>query len=125
MEAMKIITSMRRPVEYRWGNRVALGVPVRWTSRDEHAGSGQLQDASLSGAWIVNDQPLPMFTNLVVEIPRQSNAQRALELVACVTRRDPRGFAIEWRDMASQAVQALLQGAPGKTSQSPCHNGTT
>src|SRR5262249_44726067 len=98
----------RRFMEHRWGQRVALGLPVHVSNGD--GGPGKLRDASISGGFIETDARLPVFTNLGVVVLLGTGApQRAGELPACRTRLARDGVGVEWRDMACPTLLALLR----------------
>jgi len=97
-------------MEHRWGRRIPLEVPVRLDLGGRPMGRGVLRNASISGALIETALELPVFTNLVVVLPTTSEAlPGAVELAACVVRREPMTFAVEWRDMACQPIVELLE----------------
>jgi len=59
--------------------------------------------------------PGDTFGNLVVSLPSHGeSAPRTADLHACLVRRAPAGFAVEWRDMACPAIVALLERATGR-----------
>ena len=83
-------------------------------------GQGTLREVSASGAFIDTAVKLPVVTNLVVAVPAKGDALRApAELAACVERSEASGLAVEWRDMACDALMALLGKSRGQPA--PCH----
>jgi hypothetical protein len=101
----------RNPVfmEHRWGQRVALGLPVHVESGRTTA-LGILRDASISGGFIESVLEPALYTNLsVILLVGTGEDRRAAELPCAVTRRDARGFGVEWRDMACAPLLALLR----------------
>ena len=101
----------RRFMEHRWGQRVALGVPVH-VDGPVASGPGKLRDASISGGFIETALALPQFTNVgIVVLTGSGAAQRAVALPACVTRVARDGVGVEWRDMACPALLMLLREA--------------
>jgi len=99
-----------RLMEHRWGQRVALDMPVHLTLPTGDSAVGVLRDASISGGFIETPLHLPVGARLgVVLLVGAGVARRAVELPACVTRNARDGFAMEWRDMASPPVLALLR----------------
>ena len=77
-------------------------------------GHGLLRNASISGALIETSLELPVFTNLVVVLPKTSGvARHQAELAACVVRRGVAALAVEWRDMACQPIVELLEKHSG------------
>jgi hypothetical protein len=103
------------PMEHRWGQRFALEVSVSLAVGGLTVGSGILRDASVSGALIDTALDIPAYTNLVVSLGcATESVPAAFALEACVTRRTPRGFAVEWRDMACPSIIALLERITGR-----------
>ena len=101
-------------MEHRWGRRIPLEVPVRLDLGGRSIGHGLLRDASVSGALIETSLELPVFTNLVVVLPKTSGvAPHQAELAACVVRREVAALAVEWRDMACQSIVELLEKYSG------------
>jgi len=99
-----------RFMEHRWGRRVALDLPVHITLPTGDSAVGVLRDASISGGFVKTPLHLPVCTRLgVVLLVGTGAARRAVDLPACVTRNARDGLAIEWRDMASPPVLALLR----------------
>ncbi|HKU89456.1 MAG TPA: PilZ domain-containing protein [Steroidobacteraceae bacterium] len=96
-------------MEHRWGQRVTLGLPVHVTAGHTSA-IGVLRDASVSGGFIESVLDPAIFTNLgVIVLVGHGETRRAVELPCNVTRRDPDGFGVEWRDMACAPLLALLR----------------
>lgn len=112
MHAIKSIERFSDPMEHRWGQRVALEVPVRLEVGGRSLGRGVLRNASISGALIETALELPVFSNLVVSIPAVG------DLPASIVRCAPASFAIEWRDMASPSIVALLERVTGQRASS-------
>ena len=115
MPAAERIERYSDPMEHRWGQRVTLEIPVTLAVAGRTLGRGVLRNASISGALIETALELPVFSNLVVSLPSHGeNAPRTADLHACLVRRAPAGFAVEWRDMACPAIVALLERATGR-----------
>ena len=54
-----------------------------------------------------------------MELPTNSEAApSSAELAACVVRRQEAAFAVEWRDMACEAIVALLEKHSGLSAAS-------
>ena len=105
-------TTPRRFMEHRWGRRVALDMPVHITLPGGDSAVGVLRDASISGGFIETPLHLAVGAPLgVVLLVGAGAARRAVDLPACVTRKARDGLAIEWRDMASPPVLALLRAS--------------
>ena len=117
MQAAERIERYSDPMEHRWGQRVTLEIPVTLAVAGRTLGRGVLRNASISGALIETALELPVFSNLVVSLPSHGeSAPRTADLHACLVRRAPAGFAVEWRDMACPSIVALLERATGRRS---------
>lgn len=108
MHAIKLHKHFSDPMEHRWGQRVAIDVPVRVAVGGRALGRGLLRNASVSGALIETALELPVFSNLVLSIPAVG------DLAASIVRCEPGRFAVEWRDMACPLVVALLERITGQ-----------
>jgi hypothetical protein len=119
MHAKASIERFADPMEHRWGQRVALDVPASLAVAGVTSGSGVLRNASISGALIETALELQAFTNLVVSLGCTSESvPTTFALEACVTRRTPGGFAVEWRDMACPSIIGLLERVTGLRANS-------
>ena len=117
MQAAERVERYTDPMEHRWGQRVTLEIPVTLAVAGRTLGRGVLRNASISGALIETALELPVFSNLVVSLPSHGeSAPRTADLHACLVRRAPAGFAVEWRDMACPSIVALLERATGRRS---------
>jgi len=117
MPAAERIERYSDPMEHRWGQRVTLEIPVTLAVAGRTLGRGVVRNASISGALIETALELPVFSNLVVSLPSHGeSAPRTADLHACLVRRAPAGFAVEWRDMACPSIVALLERATGRRS---------
>ena len=115
MPAAERIERYSDPMEHRWGQRVTLEIPVTLAVAGRTLGRGVVRNASISGALIETALELPVFSNLVVSLPSHGeSAPRTADLHACLVRRAPAGFAVEWRDMACPSIVALLERATGR-----------
>ena len=94
-------------VEHRWGQRVLADVPVTITCEGQQFGMGRISNVSLSGALLVT--PLKMALHASVAISLIGEARSSEDIFASVVRTVPGGFAVEWRDMASPPVIALIE----------------
>lgn len=98
-------------MEHRWGPRVMVQVPVHLTTPSGAESAATLRDASISGGFLETDLDLPVHARLsVVLLVGTGPERRAVELAACVTRVAANGVGVEWRDMASAPILALLRG---------------
>ncbi len=99
-------------MEHRWGERMAMGIPVRVTVQPLSAHEGRLVNVSMSGALIQADVAPRVLSRVQVRIqpPGQPLAQPTV-LTAYVVRRSAAGFGIEWCEFAPREVFAMLNGA--------------
>jgi hypothetical protein len=96
-------------MEHRWGQRVAVRVPVRlWIQAGEPV-PAHTQDVSISGAFLLIAHPEALGARVEVEmslpVPFGARAER---IAAYITRRTGTGVGIEWRELAPPAVRAML-----------------
>ena len=99
-----------KPMEHRWGERVALDCPVRLELRDGSGVEGRLRNASISGAWIETAEKLPWYATVNVIVAAGTGPRRrTLELPASVVRMARDGIAVEWRDMAVPTLISLMR----------------
>jgi hypothetical protein len=96
-------------VEHRWGRRISLEVPVRILVDVGEAVMGQIENISISGAFVRTARAVPGWVRLEVEMGRPGEPGREPErVVAYVTRRTKHGVGIEWDELAPSAVRELL-----------------
>jgi hypothetical protein len=111
-----------RPMEHRWGERIDLALPVDIV-RDGTTTPGRLVSASVSGALLECEAKPPQFTSLRVILPATPDRERdPVDLAACVVRHTDRGLAVEWRDMASPHIVALLARISGHDLDTLCRD---
>jgi hypothetical protein len=109
-------------MEHRWGQRVPLELPIRLDVGGRPMGPGILRNASISGAFIETALEVPLFTNLAVVFRGSSGSKsRDCRLGACVVRSVLAGFGVEWRDVGSPDIVALIEKAAGQSAV-PLHN---
>lgn len=103
-------TVAAKPMEHRWGERVALDCPAVLVLPDGSLMEGRMLNASISGALIETQDRIPVYTTLGVRLQTPGAAgRRTLELPACLVRVAREGVAVEWRDMAVSTLVALLR----------------
>jgi hypothetical protein len=98
---------MEAVMEHRWGNRIAIDVPVRLSAAGL-AGTGILRNLSASGAFVETALPLAPLTRVRVQIPRGSvpGLGRA-DAWGFVVRQATPGVGIEWCDVAPLRAEEL------------------
>ena len=99
-------------MEHRWGHRLSASIPVRLRCRQALDSGcrclGCIENVSGSGALIRTELGICPAPAMVVEplIPVLGLAGR--ELAASVVRASDGEMAVEWTDLGSMAVSALL-----------------
>ncbi len=113
MEMQMQTATVNRPafMEHRWGARVPLDLPVRLELAGELLGHGRLRNASISGALLITASRLPVLAALDVVVTTTAAPEGRITLPACVVRRSAGALGLEWRDMACDALVALLRAA--------------
>jgi hypothetical protein len=92
------------PMEHRWGNRVALSIPVSMTASRAIETFGRIVNASVSGALI--ETPLECAPGAHIEVNF-----RSFSLDACVVRTERGRLGVEWRDMGASPLVEFLHEA--------------
>jgi hypothetical protein len=97
--------------ERRWGNRIAIDLPVRLGFARGGSAPGRMRDASISGALIECAVELPTFTQLRVEILADAvSLPEPILLAARVVRAEHPCIGVEWRDVPPPELEILLRG---------------
>jgi hypothetical protein len=107
-------------MEHRWGERIAVDIPVRLTARPFAVRAARITNLSLSGAFIRVGSEARVLSRVqvVIEMPlRFKHATPVLS--AYVARKCKDGIGIEWCDMAPRAVVELLRAAPPRRPKQP------
>jgi hypothetical protein len=95
--------------ESRWGERVAVNIPVQ-VSADALAGAdGCMKNLSLSGALVKADVDLGLHSLIEVSINMPSPSQRAEAVTAYVCRKVKEGVGVEWCEFAPNVVKDVLR----------------
>lgn len=102
-------------MEHRWGQRLSVNVPVRL--RCMQAGDsgcrclGCLVSVSASGALIRTELGIRPAPNVVVETLGPGLGMQGRELAASVIRANSGTMAVEWLELASIGVSAVMSEA--------------
>src|ERR1700733_13340371 len=97
-------------MEHRWGQRIAVNIPIRLRlSRSGPISIGRLTNVSLSGAFLTPRFDLRTLARLQVffEIPRTKRLPSATD--AFVARISAQGIGLEWCDFSPPAVVVLIR----------------
>jgi hypothetical protein len=99
-------------MEHRWGQRVAVDVPIRLIAGRFSGRSARLTNLSVSGGCIKSSFELRLLSRieLAIELPQRFTHATPL-LVAYVTRKFKSGAGIEWREFAPPAISELIRSA--------------
>jgi hypothetical protein len=104
-----------RPMEHRWGTRLSTTIPVRLRClQSPDTGCrclGFLENVSVSGALIRTEPGISPSAHIAVEPLTPALGLKAWELPACVIRGGFGQLAVEWMDVASTGVLAVLSEA--------------
>jgi hypothetical protein len=98
---------MKACMEHRWGQRVTAEFPVMIRCEGWVFGMARVRDLSLSGALLVTPLEVPLHANVTISPVREGKT--TADLPACVVRSEAGSIAVEWRDMASPQVIALIE----------------
>jgi hypothetical protein len=106
------LSSKRAPVNQRQHNRYRVAAPVTfsWETEDHrvHHGNGQTRDCSLSGAFVLSPEKLPIGSIVQMEfsLPRllAAGPGARLKTRGRVVRVEPEGFAV----LAEMGPSSLL-----------------
>jgi hypothetical protein len=99
-------------MEHRWGWRLSTSIPVRLRCLQALDSGcrclGYIENVSATGALIRTELGICPSAAIVIEAltPALGHAER--ELPACVVRADCGEIGVEWVDLASAAVSAVL-----------------
>jgi hypothetical protein len=96
-------------MEHRWGERVAVDIPVQVSVPPLIIGAGRVLDLSISGAWISGNFDLPPLARAIVTFDLGIGGVRETLPLACyVARVLAGGIGVEWRELAPQIVSDLM-----------------
>ena len=94
---------------HRWGQRIAVDIPVQVAANDSPAIHGHLKNLSLSGALLEVDHELRQHAYIEVNIKLAGTRHNAIRIMARVTRKSKDGVGVEWCEFAPNTVKDLLR----------------
>jgi hypothetical protein len=101
-------------MEHRWGERIAVDIPVEVSVPPLVIGTGRVTNVSISGAFISGKFDLPPLARAFVVFDFAAGGVREALPIACfVARVRPEGIGVEWRELAPQIVSDLMLFAAG------------
>jgi hypothetical protein len=99
-------------MEHRWGHRLSTNIPVRlrcMQARDSRCRClGCLENVSASGALIRTELGICPAPNVVVQMLAPAPGQQGRELPASIVRASLGEIAVEWMELASTGVSAVM-----------------
>jgi len=102
-------------MEHRWGHRLSTHIPVRLRCLQALDSGcrclGCVENVSASGALIRTELGICPSATIVVETLSPALGMQERELPACVIRAGEAELAVEWTELASTAVSAVLTEA--------------
>ena len=93
----------------RWGQRIAVDIPVQVAANDSPAIHGHLKNFSLSGALLEADHELRLHAYIEVNIKLPETRRNAIRIMARVTRKLKDAVGVEWCEFAPSTVKDLLR----------------
>jgi len=97
-------------MEHRWGRRIVVDVPIQMAAVGNSLKSALLANLSVTGALIKADFRFRAPPRVrIVFVSSVQPQQEALSLAAYVARHNRHGIGVEWCELASPAVTALLR----------------
>jgi len=97
-------------MEHRWGRRIAVDIPIQIAPLGSSLRGALLANFSVTGAFIKADFGLRVLSRVRIVFASTVQPQlEALSLAAYVARNNRHGVGVEWCELASPAVTALLR----------------
>lgn len=93
----------------RWGQRIAVDIPVQVAARASPAIHGHLKNLSLSGALMGTDHELRLHAYIEISIRLPETARSEVRVMARVARKSKDCVGVEWCEFATSAVRDLLR----------------
>jgi len=94
-------------VEHRWGERHSVRTRVALRARGLQ-GIGYVRDVSVSGALLVTGLRASLMAFVRIALPARAGMS-AMSIEGQVVRHTEDGFAVEWCELAPEAVRAFAQ----------------
>jgi len=105
--ALPTVSKQHVPMEHRWGIRHDVTQSVRVATHSGLVARGTIRNVSMSGAFV----EAPLAVKLFARVNIQFNSaldRRPGRVEGQVVRREPTGFALEWRELAPDVMAALI-----------------
>jgi hypothetical protein len=95
----------------RWGQRIAVDIPVEVAADASPAIHGHLKNISLSGALMETDHELRLYAYIEISIKIPEMGRSAVRVMARVMRNFKDDVGVEWCEFAPSAVKDLLRSS--------------
>jgi hypothetical protein len=93
----------------RWGQRIAVEIPVQVAAHASPAIHGHLKNVSLSGALVEADHELRLHAYIEISIRLTKTGCSVIRVMARVTRKLTDAVGVEWCEFAPSDVKDLLR----------------
>jgi hypothetical protein len=94
---------------HRWGQRIAVDIPVLVAACALPAIHGHLKNLSLSGALMETDHELPLRAYIAISVKLPEMRDSTATIMARVTRQLEDAVGVEWCEFAPRTVKDLLR----------------
>jgi hypothetical protein len=109
MDGYSMMTNQLTGNGHRWGQRIAVNIPVLVAAHASPAIHGHLKNLSLSGALMETDYELRLHAYIEISIKLPEMGRSAMRVMARVMRMSKDGVGVEWCEFAPSAVKDLLR----------------
>jgi len=94
---------------HRWGQRIAVHIPVQVAACALPAFHGHLKNLSWSGALIETDHELPLHAHIAISVKLPKMGHRATTVMARVARQSKNAIGVEWCEFAPKTIKDFLR----------------
>lgn len=98
-------------MEHRWGKRSTVNVAATLHLACGTAARGRIVNVSLSGAFVLTEVRIPLFSRVVVELELGVPGYSCRQFVpGYVVREALGGFGLEWNEFSPSAIENIRPG---------------
>jgi hypothetical protein len=94
---------------HRWGQRIAVDIPVQVAACSLPAIHGHLKNLSLSGALMETEHELPLHAYIAISVKPPGAGYSTTTIMARVMRQSKDAVGVEWCEFAPTPVKDLLR----------------
>jgi hypothetical protein len=105
--AFETVSQQHGAMEHRWGNRHEVSHSVRVATQGGLVARGRISNVSMSGAFVEAQLHVNVFAYVKVQFNSALDGRPTI-IEGQVVRKDTTGFGIEWRELAPEALEALV-----------------